>query len=43
MYYMDVSKPKLVNSITNIIGTNSLRLGGLLIYFDFVSQYGGLQ
>ena len=28
---MEVSKPKLVNPITNIIGVNSLRLGSLHI------------
>ena len=40
---MEASEPKLVNSISNIIVVNSLRLGGLHIYFDFVLQYGGLQ
>ena len=33
-HYMESSEPKYVNPVLNIIGVNSLRLGGLHIYID---------
>ena len=33
---MEASKPKLINSILNIIGVNSLRLRGLCIFLKIL-------
>ena len=37
--YMEASEPKLVNPVLNIIGVNSLRLGGLHMLLDYKVSY----
>ena len=36
--YLNASEPKLVNSILNIIGVNSLMLGGLHLIFIIINK-----
>ena len=38
---MEASEPKCVNSLLDIIGVNSLRLGGLQLYPQFKSNRMG--
>ena len=37
--YMKASEPKWVNPILYIIGVNSLRLGGFLLSFVYLSEF----